>query len=48
MVRAGWASSPPRNSGRLPQMYSSAVWPVAVASAPAGAEAPKLAAGVAR
>ncbi len=29
-------------------MYSSAVWPVAVASAPAGAEAPKLETGVAR
>ena len=39
MVRAGRASSPPRNSGRLPQMYSSDVWAAALATAPAGAEA---------
>src|ERR1700756_3127198 len=43
--RVGGASSPPRNSGRLPQMYSSAVWPAEVASALAGAVAPKLLAG---
>ena len=29
--------SPPRNRGRLPQMYSSDVWALALANAPAGA-----------
>ena len=48
MVRAGRASSPPRNSGRLPQMYSNEVWPAALATAPAGADAPKLLAGIGR
>ena len=46
IVRAGAASSPPRNSGRLPQMYSSEVCALAFASAPAGAPCPKLDAGV--
>ena len=48
IVRAGRASSPPRNSGRLPQMYSSDVWPAALARDPAGAEAAKLLAGTGR
>jgi hypothetical protein len=40
-------ASPPRKNGSEPQMYSSAVCPEAMATDPAGAEPPKVLAGVA-